>query len=30
LTTLPEGSRLSYAVQPGRYGKMSAGNLRLK
>ena len=29
LSTLPEGSRISYDLQPGRNGKMSAENLRL-
>ena len=29
LTTLPEGSRVSYDVLPGRNGKTSAENLRV-
>lgn len=28
-TTLAEGARLSYDLQPGRSGKMSAENLRI-
>ena len=28
-STLPEGSRISYDLQPGRNGKMSAENLKV-